>query len=254
MAGLLFGGLLLALVACSEVGRRIGLAQIARDPDGLPRGSGAAEAAVFALLGLLLAFTFSGAASRFEDRRHLITDETNAIGTAYLRIDLLPQDAQAEMRDLFRRYVDGRLETYHNAADVAATQASLAEDQALQQEIWSKAVAASTRPGVPTPTPQLLLPALNEMIDVTTTRVTATRNHPPAIVFILLVGLSLIGALLVGHGSAVNKGRNWMHTSVFALILALTIYVIVDLEFPRLGIVRIDAADQLLLELRQSMR
>ncbi len=87
---LLFAGLLLALLVAAEIGRRIGIARIARDPEGLPKGVGAVEGAVFALLGLLLAFSFSGAASRFEDRRHLITAETNAIGTAYLRIDLLP--------------------------------------------------------------------------------------------------------------------------------------------------------------------
>ena len=90
---------------------------------------------MFALLGLLLAFSFSGAASRFEDRRHLITQETNAIGTAYLRIDLLPGDAQPKMRELFRHYLDSRLETYRNPQDRAATKASLAEDVAIQGEI-----------------------------------------------------------------------------------------------------------------------
>ena len=77
------------------------LPDFSRDPDGLAKGSGAAEAAVFGLLGLLIAFTFSGAASRFEDRRHLITEEANAIGTAYLRIDLLPGDAQPASASCF---------------------------------------------------------------------------------------------------------------------------------------------------------
>jgi hypothetical protein len=251
---LLCAGLLLAMLFVSDIGRRIGVAKLTRDPDGLPKGVGAVEGAVFALLGLLLAFSFSGAASRFEDRRHLITAETNAIGTAFLRVDLLPGDAQPEMRNLFRRYVDGRLETYRNAANAAATQASLAEDQALQQEIWSKAVSASMRPGVPAPTAQLLLPALNEMIDITTTRVMATRNHPPVEIFLMLAGISLVSALLVGYGTAVNKGRSWLHTLVFAVVLSLTIYVIIDLEFPRLGLIRVDGADIALVELRESMR
>jgi hypothetical protein len=72
-----------------------------RDPEGLAKGAGAAEAAVFGLLGLFMAFTFSGAASRFENRVHMITEEANAIGTAYLRLTLLPSDAQPEMRELF---------------------------------------------------------------------------------------------------------------------------------------------------------
>jgi hypothetical protein len=119
----------------SEVGRRIGIARLARDPEGLAKGAGAAEAAVFGLLGLLIAFTFSGAASRFEDRRNLINTETNAIGTAYLRIDLLPGDAQPELRELFRRYLDTRVMTYRDAADPIVTKRRLAEGW-LQGDIW----------------------------------------------------------------------------------------------------------------------
>jgi len=251
---LLFAGLLLGMLAASEIGRRLGIARIARDPEGLPKGVGAVEGAVFALLGLLLAFSFSGAASRFEDRRHLIREETNAIGTAYLRVDLLPADAQPELRDLFRRYLDGRLQTYRNVSDVAATQAKLVADQALQKEIWSKAVSASMRPGVPTPTAQLLLPALNDMIDITTTRVVATRNHPPIEIFFMLAGISVVSALLVGYGASVNKNHSWLHTLVFSVVLSLTAYIILDLEYPRFGLIRVDGADITLEELKESMR
>lgn len=245
---------LLVMLAASEIGRRLGVAQIARDPDGLAKGIGAAEAAVFGLLGLLLAFSFSGAASRFEDRRHLVTAEANAIGTAYLRLELLPSDVQPEMKALFRRYLDSRLETYRNPGDVAATSVSLEQDAALQREIWQRAVAATTRPGMPNPPAMLLLPALNEMIDITTSRVMATRNHPPVVVFLMLGALALVGALLVGYGTSVNQQRTWLHTLVFAAFLTLTTYVIIDLEFPRLGLVRVDSADQVLIELRASMR
>ena len=242
------------MLLASEVGRRLGVAQIARDPEGLSKGIGAAEAAVFGLLGLLLAFSFSGAASRFEDRRHLITSEANAIGTAYLRIDLLSPDAQPQMKELFRQYVDARLESYRNAADAAATSASLAEDAVLQSEIWKRAVAETMRPGMPNPPAMLLLPALNEMIDITTTRVMATRNHPPPVVFMMLAALAVVGALLVGYGTSVNKQRSWLHTLAYAVILSFTTYVIIDLEFPRLGLIRVDSADRVLTDLRSSMR
>lgn len=102
LAGSLFFGMLLVF----EVGRRFGLARRRRDPDGVDKGTGPVEAAVFGLLGLLLAFTFSGAASRFEDRRHLVTEEANAIVSAYLRIDLLPPDTQPAIRQLFARYLN----------------------------------------------------------------------------------------------------------------------------------------------------
>jgi hypothetical protein len=175
-----------------------------------------AEAAVFGLLGLLIAFTFAGAASRFEDRRHLVNAEANAIGTAYLRIDLLPGDAQPEMRGLFRRYLDARSATYRHTEDRTVTKAKLAEGAALQREIWTKALIACRRPEAPVQAAILLLPALNEMIDITTTRLTATTNHPPLVVFLLLGGLSLVGALLVGYGTSNNTHRSLLHTVIFA--------------------------------------
>ena len=102
-ASLATAGLFVAMLLASEVGRRIGVARLARDPEGLAKGAGAAEAAVFGFLGLYVAFTFAGAGSRFEDRRHLIAAEANAIDTAYLRVDLLPADAQPEIRGCFGR-------------------------------------------------------------------------------------------------------------------------------------------------------
>lgn len=245
---------LVLMLLASELGHRFGIARIAHDPEGLAKGIGAAEAAVFGLLGLLLAFSFSGAASRFEDRRHLITAEVNAIGTAYLRLDLLAADAQPGMKDLFRRYVDARLESYRNTADAEATAASLAEDAVLQSEIWKRAVAETSRPGMPAPAAMLLLPALNEMIDIATARFLQTRNHPPAVVYLMLAVLSIVGALLVGYGTSVNRQRSRLHILVYAVILSLTTFVIVDLEFPRLGLIRVDAADMALVELRASMR
>jgi hypothetical protein len=247
-------GLFLGMMILFDVGWRIGIARFTRDPEGVAKGGGAVEAAVFALLGLLLAFTFSGAASRFEARRPLITEEANAIGTAYLRLDLLPDDAQPEMRQLFRDYLDTRLETYRNVRDIAASKAKLAESVALQGDIWAKALVACRRKEAPGHAAMLLLPALNAMIDITTTRAVATQNHPPLVIFLLLAGLSLVSALLAGFDNSDSKVRNWLYMVIFAATMSLTLYVILDLEFPRLGMIRIEAADQTLIELRKSMK
>lgn len=252
IAMLLTTALFVGMLLTFEVGRRIGIARLRRDPE-LTKGAGAAEGAVFALLGLLMAFTFSGAASRFEARRFYIDTEANAIGTAYLRLDLLAEEAQPPLRDLMRRYADLRA-TVYRGMDVEAMKAKLAEGAALQLEIWKQAVAACRLPGTPSQTPMLLLPALNEMIDITGTRATATTNHPPNIIFVLLAALSLIGALLVGYATSSNKDRSWLHQGTFALVTSLSIFVIVDLEYPRLGLIRVDAADQALIDLANSMR
>jgi hypothetical protein len=246
---LLFGTLVFL-----ELGWRIGRAKARQEPDGLTKGAGSVEAAVFGLMGLLIAFTFSGATSKFEARRHLITEEANAIGTAYLRIDVMPAQFQPEMRALFQRYLDGRILAFKNMADVAGTKTKFAESEALQQQIWTKAIAACHRPDTPSYCAMLLLPALNQMIDITTTRLVATKNHPPTIIYILLIMLSCIGALLAGYGMSTNKDRSLLHIFAFAVMMSLTVYVIIDIEFPRLGLIRVDAADQVLMELRQGMR
>lgn len=249
----IIAGLFLSMLAATELGRRIGIMQLARNPKGPMKGTGAPEAAVFGLLGLLLAFTFSSAASRFEARLHLITEEANAIGTAYLRIDALPRDEQAEMRELFRRYLDLRLATYGGEEDMPGARAKLNATAVLQGVIWTKAMAACLRSDAQPQRALILLPALNDMIDITTTRVMATRNHPPMIVFFLLAGLSLLGALLIGYGMSENKERSWLHLVVFAAVMSLAIYVIAELEFPRFGLIQVGRFDQVLVELRQSM-
>ena len=128
-------GLFLGMLLCMEIGRRIGLASLKEDPDGAQKGLGAVEGAVFAILGLLIAFTFSGAAARFEARRHLIGQEANAIGTAYLRISVLPESAQEELRGLFRRYVDTRIAAYRNMENKAETRSWLEKQTVLQADI-----------------------------------------------------------------------------------------------------------------------
>jgi hypothetical protein len=214
---------------------------------------GAIDGAVFALLGLLIAFTFSGATSRFDTRRQLIVEETNDIGTAYLRIDMLAADAQPALREAFRRYLDARIEVYRKLPDVEAAKEHLAKANEIQNQIWRQAVAASRAKDAPPSAPMLLLPALNAMFDITTTRTMATQMHPPTIVFIMLFGLALVASLLAGYGMTGSRVRSWFHMVGFALVMALSVYVILDIEYPRLGLIRVDAFDQALIDLRESM-
>jgi hypothetical protein len=99
-----------------------------------------------------------------------------------------------------------------------------------------------------------VLPALNEMIDITTTRTMAAQMHPPAIIFVLMAVLALASSLLAGYGMAGSRARSWVHVLGFATIMAVTLYVIADLEFPRLGVIRVDSFDRVLVDLRNSMK
>jgi hypothetical protein len=244
--------LLAGILIFLETGRRIALRRIARDSEGARAGLGAVEGAVFGLVGLLLAFTFSGAASRFDTRRQLIVEEANAIGTAYLRLDLLPIAAQPAIRQNFRKYLDTRLAVYRKLPDFQAAKAELDRAATLQSEVWTQAVSACREAGQPAT--MLLLPALNEMIDITTTRTAALRMHPPPVIFAMLVALMLAGSLLAGYGMAESKTRSWLHILGFALTMSVAVYVILDFEFPRVGLIRVDAFDQVLVDLRDSMK
>ncbi len=246
------GSLLIGILLCMEIGRRIGKSRRAGDPHIDEKGISAIEGAVFALLGLLLAFTFSGAASRFDHRRELITQEANAIGTAWLRIDLLPSAAQAPLRRLYRDYVESRLAIYKEGVETEAGKAAYQRSVALQGEIWKQTSAAAYQAPAPA-VANLALPPVNDMIDITTTRFVARQTHPPDAIYYLLFVLGLAAAMLAGDGMSASKHRQWLHRLGFALVISATVYVTMDMEYPRLGLIRIDAADQLLVDLQHSM-
>lgn len=136
-------GVFIGMVVCLEIGYRMGRHIAGSTPESAHEGIGTIEAAVFALLGLLLGFSFAGGTSRLDARRQLIVQEANAIGTAYLRLDLLPARDQPEIRRLFRDYLDARLRVYEKLPDLRAAEQELARAAQMQQEIWSRAVTAS---------------------------------------------------------------------------------------------------------------
>lgn len=246
---LVFIGLLIFL----EAGFRLGRRNVARNPESAHEGIGSIEAAVFALLGLLLAFSLSGATGRLDNRRQLIVEEANAIGTAYLRLDLLSPGEQPAIRQLFRTYLDARLQVYElfeRSADIAEQMARVAE---LQREIWTQVVSATKQSADPA-LEQLLLPAVNDMIDVTTARSIALDTHLPPLIVQLIVAMALLSGLVAGYAMAKRGRRSWLHMLLYAAIVAVTLYVVLDVEYPRAGLIRLDAADKALYELRDSMR
>src|ERR1044071_7627676 len=206
LAGILFAGIVAALAA----GRWVGKRTLARHGLTTLSNVGSLETAVFALLGLIIAFTFSGALTRFDTRRAQIVDEANAIGTAYLRTQLVPASVQPKLRETFRSYVDSRIETYRRLPDLVAAKAELARTEALQGEVWSQAVAAVRMPGAPPMAELLVLPAFNEVFNFITIRTSATLMHPPVIIYAMLIGLALASAFLAGYQTSAEKAYDWV--------------------------------------------
>jgi hypothetical protein len=251
---LFFSIAFLATFACLEAGLRIGRRALSGPDAARPAGLGTVETVAFGLLGLLLAFTFSGAASRFDTRRQLVVEEANDIGTAWLRLDLLPPAFQLKLRDAFRRYTDSRILTFQKvtALDFTGARAEYARSVDLQNEIWAGAVAACRE--APSQATIVLLPALNAMIDITTTRMAASEMHPPAVVFAVLAVVSLGCALFAGYEMGASEARSWLHLLGYAAGVAFILYVIADFEYPRIGLIRIEAFDGYLADVRASMK
>ena len=246
---LLFVGMLILL----ETGRRLGVRRRPKESEGERGSLGTVEGAVFALFGLLMAFTFSGAASRFNEKRMLIAEEANTIETAYPRLRLVPE-AQPKLQQLFRRYVESRLETYRKMPNNKAASLEMTNSKAIQEEIWAESVMA-TRLGTSHPAAAwLLLPALNNMIDIATTRTMALQMHPPRIIYVLLFALGLICSLLAGYRMASGQYRSWLHILGFTVITVIIVYVVLDVEYPRAGLIRFQSADQVLVDVRANMK
>jgi hypothetical protein len=224
-----------------ELGRRFRIKHKA------PQESTAIESAIFALFGLLLAFTFSGAVERYDRHRELLVEETNAIGTAYLRLDLLPPAAQPALRQLFRDYTNSRLHLYDAVSDEISP-----VTEHLLREIWKQSVAAAASPGASVDATKILLPALNTMIDITATRKIAFNMHPPEVVFLLLFVFSG-GAAFLGGYSMAARGRSWFHMFALAMAVTSTIYATLEIEYPRRGLIRLKDTDKTLIDLRNSM-
>ena len=231
-----------AMILLLELGRRL------RRRGAMSEGDSAIEGAIFGLFGLLLAFTFSGAISRYDNHRLLLTEEVNDIGTAYLRLDLLPPQMQPELRQLFRDYTNSRLGLFNGVGDEITPESSR-----LQRRIWQRATVASTAQGAAPDAAKLLLPALNDMIDITSKRQNAFNMHPPAVVYWLLFAFSGGSALMAGY-SMNPGGRDRVYSIALALAVTLTVYTILDIEYPRMGLIHLRDRDQALNSLRDSMK
>lgn len=249
---LLLVGLFVLLSALVETGRWLRRRAVRRTPTLEAKGFGTIEAAIFSLLGLLLAFSFTHAASRFDDRRELAVSEANALGTAYLRLDLTPPPVRDELKARFRDYVDARIAGYRALPDAAVATRHFDHATDLQRPIWTLALDGSAQV-VDSRAAILVLPALNTCFDIANSRTAAFFIHPPPVVFGLLLALSMFCAVLTGWSMGETPLRSRLHAFGFVLSLGLTLYLTVDMELPRYGLVTVARFDSVLVDARARM-
>ncbi len=244
--------LCIGMIVIFTVGHRIARSRLQENPS--PDVSGAVIAALFAILGLLIAFTFTGAYSRLDVRCQLITQEVNAIGTAYLRLDLLPVSAQAPLREKFREYSASRAALYEKAQDDQALQGELAKGGALQKEIWSL-VIESSKDQEYQPVRILLLPALNAMMDLVNNRTIAIQTHTPLHIYFIMFLIALTCSGLTGYRAGNLEHPGNVYNIVLAIITSCILYIILDIESPSGGLINLESENKLLFfELIKSMQ
>lgn len=245
--------LFFAMLAVLKLGYRMGMKRIEVETEHERVGLVSVETAIFGLLGLVLAFTYSGASQRFEQRRALTIQEANAVGSAWLTMDLIPAPAQPALRDKFRRYGRAHSDAYHLLPDLEAFDRKLAEAQALQLEIWKDSVAA-LRDSSPAAN-QLTLAALSDLMNTTAIRQSLVRTHTPGPIVATLVALALFCSLLAGYGLAGSKSMaRYLHMLGFAIVVTGTVYIVLDYDNPRYGFIRIDYADAALDEVVKALK
>lgn len=215
--------------------------------------SSAVEGAVFALFGLLLAFTFSGAISRYDDHRKIVVEEANAIGVAYLRLDLLPTDSQPALRQTFRDYAAIREHRFDDKPDSQQSIDAANQTDRVLKDIWTRSLAAANSPGASPDATRLLVPALNAMIDITAVRKNSYNMHPPDVVFLLLFLFSAGCAFTAGVSMDPAK-HHWIYTLLLALTVSFTIYATLEIEYPRFGFIHLPNQGEIYDDLNEIMK
>ena len=199
------------------------------------------------LLALLLGFSFSMALSRYELRTHLVMEESNAIGTTYLRSRLLPEPVNKEAASLLRQYVDTRVDFHRTVHDQTKLNELTNRTEELQRQLWLRVPIAVEKDSRPSTT-GLFTQSLNELIDIYGARRAAIDNHVPESIVFLLLCVSIMAVLGIGFVCGLGQQRNLFSTVMLAVLLMLVMTAIIDLDRPRRGLIRVREDSMLRLQ------
>jgi hypothetical protein len=228
-------GLIAGVVVAHEVGFRLG--SLVRSADErFDRQVALVQASTAALVAFLLAFAFSGAASRFIDRLDIIVKEANALGTAYLRADVIAEPQRSELKAALKEYTADRVQLLSGERrDQLPT--LLAKVGCLHERMWQSAVKG-TRENAPLM--GVVLPPINDVIDLHTTHLTMAKRHLPLPIMVVLLATVAIGVGLVGFGNGRAGRRFTLLDSVYGGVLAIALWMTIDLDYPGMGLIRVN--------------
>jgi hypothetical protein len=211
-------------------------------------GIGPTEGSLLGLTALLLSFTFGMSATKFETRRQQIVSEANDIGTTTLRCEMYPDSARNLLRADLKNYLETRIDYYAVGDDEELIKKSLERADSISTIIWHRTALLSKDLNNRVASEQMV-PSVNSMIDIITTREAARRASVPKMILVVLCLLILVSAFLSGYGSK-SLERNKVLVFAFAFITTIALYLVVDLDKPRQGFVNLNSTEELLVNLR----
>jgi len=246
----IFALTIIVIMIASEVGYRMGRSARRRSEDEKESSVTAIVGSILGLTAFMLAFTFGIVTDRYDARKALVRDEANAIGTAYLRSDFLPESDRAEATELFREYVDCRLAAAQSRG-LDRIRKAMIESNRIQRQLWDMAVV-NARKDIHSTVAALYIDSLNQVIDIHALRVAVgLQARIPAGIWLVLCVLVVLGILAVGYQIAIAGSRRPRVTLILAVSFSLVIMLIASLDQPQSGFIKV--SQQPLVDLRASM-
>jgi hypothetical protein len=227
-------GLIAGAVAAHDIGFWLGsLTRSADEP--FDRLVDLVRTLTAALVAFLIGFAFSGAASRFIDRQDIIVKEANALGTAYLRAETIADPQRGELKAAIKEYTADRV-TLLSREGRDQIDALLAKVSGLHERMWRLAIDATQNNA---PLMAVVLPPINEIIDLHSTHLAMARRHLPIPIMTMLLGTAAIGVGMIGFGNGRVGRRFSVLDAVYGIVLAAALWMVVDLDYPGIGIIRV---------------
>jgi len=234
--------LFVVIIIFNEIGFLLGRFVQARTDNEVKSITGSIQASILGLLALLLGFTFSMSMQRYDNRSMALIDEANAIGTAILRVQLLPEQYQKDANETFRKYVDLRVAigeidlTKRDERKKFNQQISI-----LQDKLWSLAIMATNDDPRPVTT-GAFVKSLNDVIDSQGKRNALLQMHVPEVVLILLFIAFVSSGGILGYSGGLSGSRIVAPVSLVSLLITLIVFIIIDLDRPKRGLIQVNQA------------
>lgn len=233
--------LLLSMTGALEAGYRIGIRSAAGTSDDFKSHIQAIQGSLLGVLALLLGFTFSLALQRYDTRSEAVATESNAIGTAFLRTDFLPESVRATVKLKMQQYTDLRVESgnveLHRAAELEKFRARVGE---VQSEIWRLTTQAAAELKPQPPAFALFVNSLNETFDASDHRDAELQRHVPEFILLVLYVTFVISSGVMGYAAGRAGHRPAMISYVLIAMIVLVAFIVIDLDRPRRGLIRTD--------------